>query len=129
MLRGAFICFILCNTILSSKVFSRFQNLTLTEWHWDSYQLTGLISCFFRSLVKISWPLSHFRMCIRNKEEGISQLFLRILPKKKIIAIKRSDVLLQGTVLLCQYYCFSDVFLHFKSVFISHIWEVNNCTA
>ena len=24
--------------------------------------------------------------------------------------------------------CFSDVFLHFKNVFIRHIWEVNNCT-
>ena len=23
---------------------------------------------------------------------------------------------------------FSDIFLHFKNVFISHVWEVNNCT-
>ena len=30
-LRGAVICFILCDTILSSKVFSRFENLVLIE--------------------------------------------------------------------------------------------------
>ena len=100
-LRGAFICFILCDTILSSKVFSRFQNTVLIEQRWDRYQLTGLISSFFRSLVKISRPLSHF---------GIFILFLRILPKKKIWAItcqmcsQSSDVLAKGTVMICLYY-------------------------
>ena len=95
-LRGAFICFILCDTILRSKVFSRFD--------WDCYQLTGLISSFFRSLVKTSRPLSHFGIFIANKEEGISQIFLRILPKKKNWSIKRSDVLPQDAVMLCLYY-------------------------
>ena len=90
----------LCDTILNSKVFSRFENLVLIEKCWDCYQLTGPISNFFRSLVKISRPLSHFEIFIASKEEGVSQLFLRILPKKKIWAIKRSDMLAQGTVLL-----------------------------
>ena len=125
-LRGAFICFILCHTILSSKVFSRFKNIILVEKRWDCYQLTGLFSSFFKSLVKISRPLSHFGIFIANKEEGFSQLFLKILPKKKIWAIKRSDVLPQGTVMLCLY-CY--VFLMSSYFFISHVWEVNNCTA
>ena len=103
-LRGVFICFLLCDTILSSKVFSRFENLVLIEYLWDCYQLTGLISSFFRSLVKTSRPLSDFGILIANKEEGVSQIFLRILPKKKNWAIKRSDVLAQGTVILCLYY-------------------------
>ena len=103
-LRGAFICFILCDTILSSKVFSRFEKLVLIEQCWDCYQLTGLISSFFRSLVKIGRPLSNFGIFIANKEEGVSQLFLRILPNKKISVIKRSHVLAQGTVTLCLYY-------------------------
>ena len=30
------------------------RNSVLTEWRWDCYQLTGLVSSFFRSLVKIS---------------------------------------------------------------------------
>ena len=54
----------------------------LIEWCWDCYQLTGLTSSFFRSLVKISWSLRYFRIFIANKEKGISQLFLRILPKR-----------------------------------------------
>ena len=54
--------------------------------------------------MKISWPLSHFETFIANKAESVSQHFRRILPKKKIGAIKRSDVLVQGTVMLCLYY-------------------------
>ena len=117
-LRGAFICFILCDTILSSKVFSRFENLVLIEQRWDCYQLTGLISSFFRSLVKISRSLSYFGIFIANKEEGVSQLFLRILPKKKKLSNQKSRCAhtrhcFAMPVLLC----FSDVFLHFKNVF------------
>ena len=117
-LRGAFICFILCDTILSPKVFSRFKNLVLIEQCWDCYQLTGLISSFFRSLAKISQPLSHFGIFIANKEEGVFQLFLRILPNKKIWAIKRLDVLEKGTLMLMPIVlCFPDVFLHFNFIF------------
>ena len=59
--RGAFICFILCDTILSSKV-------CLIEWCWYCYQLTGLISCFFRSLVKIIRSLTYFWIFNANKK-------------------------------------------------------------
>ena len=109
-LRGAFICFTLCNTVLSSKV--------CFESRWDCYQLTGLISSFFRSLVKISRSLSYFGIFIANKEEGVSQLFLRILPKKKKLSNQKSRCAhtrhcFAMPVLLC----FSDVFLHFKNVF------------
>ena len=76
----------------------------LTEWRWDCYQLTGLISSFSRSLVKIIRSLSYFGIFIENKEEGVSKLFLRILPNKKTWAIKRPNVLAQGTVMLCLYY-------------------------
>ena len=75
-LRAAFICFILCDTILV-------RTSVLIEWHWVCYQLAGLLSSFFRRLVKISRPPGHFGIFIANKEEGVSQLSLRILPKKK----------------------------------------------
>ena len=56
----------------------------LIEWCWDCYRLTGLISSFFRILMKISQFFSHFGIFIANKEEGISQISLRIFSKKKI---------------------------------------------
>ena len=82
-LRAAFICFILSDTNLSLKVFSSFENVVLIGWRCDCYQLTGLISSFFISLAKISRTLSHFGIFIANKEEGLSQLSLGILPKKE----------------------------------------------
>ena len=42
-----------------------------------------LISSFFRSLAKINRSLNHFGIFIANKEEGVSQLSLRVLPMKK----------------------------------------------
>ena len=60
------------------------QKSVLIEWHWDCYHLEGLICSFFRSLLKIRWSLSHVGIFIANKKEGISQLSLRILPKKKV---------------------------------------------
>ena len=69
-LRGAFICFIFATPILVRKS-------VLIEWCWDCYQLKGLISSFFRSLVKISRSLSQFGIFTANKEEGVSQLFLK----------------------------------------------------
>ena len=74
------------------------------EWRWDCYQLTDQNSSFLRSLVKISRSLSYFGIFIANKGESISQLFLRILPKRKNWAIKWPDVLAQGTVMLCLHY-------------------------
>ena len=40
----------------------------LIEWCWYCYQLTGLISCFFRSLVRIIRSLSYFWIFNANKK-------------------------------------------------------------
>ena len=128
-LRGAFICFILCDTILNWKVFLRFENIILIEQPWDCYQLTSLISSFFRSLVNTGRPLSHFWILIANKGEGASQIFLKILPKKILSNQKVRCTRTRHCYAMPILLCFSDVFLHFKNVFISHVWEVNNCTA
>ena len=120
-LRGAFICFVLYNNILSLKVC--FDRMALVL-------LIGIISIFFRSLVKISWPLSYFGIFMAIKEEGVSQLFLRIFPKKKKLSNQKTRYARTRhfyAMLILLF--FSDVFLHFKNVFIGHVWEVNNCTA
>ena len=130
-LRGAFICFILCDTILSSKVFSRFENLVLIEQRWDCYQLTGLISSFFRSLVKISRPASQSLWDFHRKQgRRRFPTFSQNITKEKNLSNQkvrcaRTRHCYAMPILLC----FSDVFLHFKNIFISHVWEVNNCTA
>ena len=80
------------------------QKSVLIELCWYCYQLAGLISSFFRSLVKITWSLSHFVIFIANKKEGASQLFIRILPKKKKWTIKHPDVQVRSTIMLCLYY-------------------------
>ena len=54
--------------------------------------------------MKISRPLSHFGIFTANKEEGISQLSLRIIPKKKNWATKPPDVHAQAIIMLCLYY-------------------------
>ena len=69
-LRGAFIYLIFATPILVRKS-------VLIELRWRYYQLKGRISSFFRSLVKISRSHSYFGIFIENKEEGVSQLFLR----------------------------------------------------
>ena len=89
-LRGAFICFILCHTILSSKVFSRFKNIILVEQRWDCYQLTGLFSSFFKSLMKISRPLNHFVIFITNKEEGISHQRKKFQQSKGLMCLDKA---------------------------------------
>ena len=102
----------------------------LIEWRWDFYQFSSMISSFFRNLVNISRSFSHFGIFIANKEEKIHQLTLRILTKKKKLSNRtsrsaRSRHCCAIPVLLC----FSNIFLHFKKIFISRVWEVNNCTA
>ena len=74
-------------------------------------------------------PLSHFWILIANKGEGASQIFLKILPKKILSNQKVRCTRTRHCYAMPILLCFSDVFLHFKNVFISHVWEVNNCTA
>ena len=90
--------------------------------------MTGLISSFFWSLVKlwIGWSPSHFGIFTTNKEEGVSQISLRILPKNaQTRRWARTKHYYTMPILLC----FSEVFLHFWNVFVSYVWEINNCTA
>ena len=97
----------------------------LIIWPWDCFQLTDLISDFFRNFIKISQLLSHFGVFITNEEEGIPHCSQN-LTKEQNLTITPSGVHAQGTIMLCLY-VFVDVLLHFKSVFISHVWEVTNC--
>ena len=101
--RGGFICFILCNTILSSKVC--FDRMTL-----------GLLFVSLKAL----WRLAGLSFTLRFK----------ILPKKKKLSNQKSRCArTRHCYAMPILLCFSGVFLHCKNVFISHIWEVNNCTA
>ena len=72
----------------------------LIEWLWDCYQF--LVSSIFRTLVKIGRSFSYFGIFIAYKKEGISQLSLRISPKKQNWAITRQDV--HRKALLCYDY-------------------------
>ena len=101
----------------------------MIEWRWDCDQFTGLISSFFTSLVKIRRSLSHFGIFIANKVEGVSQLSLIILPRKKI---EQSNLqMCTYKALLCYAYTimFFWCLLTFLKCFLSHAWEVINCTA
>ena len=73
-LRGAFIRFILCDVNLSSEVC--FDSVI---WFWECYQLTDLISNFFRSFIKISQFVSRFGVFITNKKEGEQNLLNTVL--------------------------------------------------
>ena len=95
-------------------------------WQYDA----GTAIYFFKSLVKISRSLIYFEIFIANKEEGVSRLFVKILLKKKKLSNQKSRCArIRHCYAMPILLCFSGVFLHCKNVFISHIWEVNNCTA
>ena len=95
-LRGAYICFILCNVNLSS---------VLIILPWDCYQLTGFVSNFFRNFIKISQFLSHFHfgVFITNKVEGVLYCSQNVT-KERNLPIKPPDVHAEGTIMLCPYY-------------------------
>ena len=86
----------------------------LIIWPWDCYQLTGLISNFFRNFIKISQFLSHFGVFITNKEEGVPHCSQNLMKEKKLL-IKPPGMHAQGII----YYampillCFCDILLHF----------------
>ena len=54
----------------------------LIKWRCKKYQWIGLISKFC-SFPKISQSLSHFRIFIVNKEQGVSRVSFRTLSQKK----------------------------------------------
>ena len=70
---------------------------------WNCYQLTDLISNFFRNFIKISQFLSHFGVFITNKEEGVLHCSQNVT-KEKNLPIKPPDVHAEGTIMLCLYY-------------------------
>ena len=79
------------------------QKSVLIIWPWDCYQLTGLISNFFRNFIKISQFLSHFGVFITNKEEGVLHCSQNVT-KEKNLPIKPPHVHAEGTIVLCIYY-------------------------
>ena len=126
-LRAAFICFILCDTILSSKVFSRF----LGQLSVDRPDIQFLQkSCEDQPASQSLWNFHRkqgrrrFSTFSQNitKEENLSNHMSDVFAKVRCARTRNCYAM---PILLC----FSDVFLHFKNVFISHVWEVNNCTA
>ena len=94
------------------------QKTVLIEWHCDCYQLASLISSFFRSLVKIRRSFSHFGIFIAKKDEEVSQLSLRIIPKKKNWIIKHLDGHVQSTIMLCLYYDVSLMSFYIFKIFL-----------
>ena len=58
-------------SVLSCATSILVQKSVVIIWPWDCYQLTGLISNFFRNFIKISQFLSHFGVFITSKEEGV----------------------------------------------------------
>ena len=70
---------------------------------WNCYQLTGLISNFFRNFIKISELLSHFGVFTTNNKEDIPHCSQN-LTKEKNLLIKPPGVHAQGTIMLCLYY-------------------------
>ena len=122
-LRGAFFCFILCDTNLNSKV--SFDRMALGLLSVDRPDLQFLQkSCEDQPASQSLWDFHRkqgrrrFPTFSQNitKEKNLSNQKVRCARTRHCYAMP---------ILLC----FSGVFLHCKNVFISHIWEVNNCTA
>ena len=114
-------------SVLSYATSVLVRKFVLIVWPWSCYQLTSLISNFFRKFIKISQFLSHFRVFITNKEEGVPHCSQN-LTKEKNLPIKPPDVHAQGAIMRCLYYYFFVMSYYiFKMFLLSHVWEVSNC--
>ena len=91
-LRGVFICFILCNIILSSKVC--FNRMTLRLLSFDISRLLG-------GLAGSSVTL---RFSSQIREKAFPKFLCESYQRKRNWAIKRPDVHMHGTIMLCLYY-------------------------
>ena len=69
-------------SVLSYATSILVRKSVLIIWPWDCYQLTGLISNFFRNFIKISQFLNHFGVFITNKEEGILHCSQNLMKEK-----------------------------------------------
>ena len=90
-------------SILSYKASVLVRKSVLIIWPWDCYQLTGLISNFFRNFIEISQFLSDYGVFITNKEEDVPHCSQN-LTKEKNLPIKAPDMHTQDTIMLCLYY-------------------------
>ena len=110
--------FFLCDVILSSKVCFDKMALGLLSVDMPDHNLLVALWRLASPAVAVGFSLQ-----TRNKRFSIA---LRILSKKNI---NQSNVhTCTHEALLCYAgICFSDVFLHFKNVFINHVLEVNIC--
>ena len=113
-------------SVLSYATSILVRKSVLIIWPWDCYQLTGLISNFFRNFIKISQFLNHFGVFITNKEEGVFHCSQN-LTKEKNLSIKPPGVHVQGTIMLCLYYYVFVMFYYILKCCFSRVWEVSNC--
>ena len=90
-------------SVLSYATSILVRKSVLIIWPWDCYQLTGLISNFFRNFIKIIQFLSHFGVFITNKEEGVPHCSQNLM-KGKNLPIKPPRVHAQINIMLCLYY-------------------------
>ena len=89
----------------------------------DCYQLTGLVSNFFSSFMKIIQSHSQIR------KKSFPNLLSESYKRKKLTKHTSRRVHTRHYYTSSKLICFSDVFFYFKNVFISHLWEVNNFIA
>ena len=89
-------------SVLSYATSILVQMSVLIIWLWDCYQLTDLISNFFRNCIKISQFLSHFGVFITNNEEGVLHCSQNLTKEEKI---EQSNLqMCMHKVLLCYAY-------------------------
>ena len=95
-----------------------------TVINWQAWSLVSL---------EVLWRLAGLSVTLgfssQTRKKAFPNFFLEYYQRKKFEQSKGQNS--SHKALLC-YACtimFSDVFLHFKNVFISHVCEVNNCTA
>ena len=108
-----------------------FQGSKTLFW-WDnagtviSWRVWSLVS------LEVLWRLASLSVTLgfssQTRKKAFPNFFLEYYQRKNM-SNQKVRCACTSTVMLCLYHCFSDIFLHFKNVFISHVWEVNNCTA
>ena len=109
-----------------------FQGLKTLFW-WNSagtvisWRVWSLIS------LEVLWRLAGLSVTLgfssQTRKKAFPNFLLEYYQRKKMSNQKVRCARTRHCYAMPILLCFSDVFLHFKNVFISHVWEVNNCTA
>ena len=109
-----------------------FQGLKTLFW-WNSagtvisWRVWSLIS------LEVLWRLAGLSVTLgfssQTRKKAFPNFFLEYYQRKKMSNQKVRCARTRHCYAMPIPLCFSDIFLHFKNVFISHVWEVNNFTA